>query len=102
MIVQGHIQGQDIISRLSKQKYDFYQIQIGTSRIPLAGVILTEKKSDTIYMIQGHLQCQRVKLNVVYVTNYDNAIFTLAYASRKKYFCFILNGFNKHKYEIQV
>ena len=38
----------------------------------LVGVILTEKKSDTIFMIQGHLRYQKVKLNVVNVTKYDS------------------------------
>ena len=65
-----------VISRSSKQKYDFQKIQIGTRRIPLVGVLLTENKSDTIFMIQGHLQCQKFKLNVLNLTKYDNIIFT--------------------------
>ena len=39
-------------------------------------MILTEKKSDTISMSQGHLQCQKIKLNVLNVTKYEDVIFT--------------------------
>ena len=38
----------------------------------LVGVILTEKKSDIIFMIQGHLRYQKVELNEVDVTKYDS------------------------------
>ena len=31
-IIQCHIQGEILVSRSSKQKYDFLKIQIGTSR----------------------------------------------------------------------
>ena len=62
-----------LISRSSKQKYDFKQIQIGTRRISLVGVILT---LGPYYYIQGHLQCQKVKLKVLNVTQYYYIFFT--------------------------
>ena len=72
-IIQGHIQGQMLISRSSKQKYDFYQIKIG---ILFVCLILTENKSDTVFIIQGYPQCQKFKLNVLNVTKYDNIVIT--------------------------
>ena len=54
---------------------------------PLVGVILTEKKSDTILIIQGHLQCQKVtKVNVLNVTKYEDIIFTNTNRKKKFYF----------------
>ena len=43
----------------------FLQIKVGTSAIPLFRVIWIGKSiSYIIFMIQGHLQCQKVNLKV--------------------------------------
>ena len=43
----------------------FQQIKVGTSVIPLFRLILIGKNiSYIIFMIQGHLQCQKVNLRV--------------------------------------
>ena len=53
------------ISRSSKQKYHFYQIKLRTCVIPHFHVIFTVKSiSCTIFMIEGHLQGQKVKLRL--------------------------------------
>ena len=55
-------------------------------------MILPEKKSDTILMIQGHFQCQKVKLNILNVTKYGDIMFTYIYRWKKVFLRFILNG----------
>ena len=48
-----------------KVKYIFRQIRVGTSVILFFRVILTRKYIPyIIFMIQGHLQCQKVNLKV--------------------------------------
>ena len=47
---------------------------------------LPDKISDTILVIQGHLQCQKIKLNVLNITKYEDVIFT--YINGKMFFYF--------------
>ena len=65
MLIQGHLQGEKVNSKVKTVKWYYQQMEITASVIPLFDVFLTEELGcGTILIIRGHLQGKNVNINI--------------------------------------
>ena len=65
MLIQGHLQGEKVNSKVKTVKWYYQQMEITASVIPFFDVFLTEELScGTILIIKGHPQGQNVNTKV--------------------------------------